>query len=115
LIDSLIEKRDLERSREVLVMWQLRQRSEYAYVSMAHILIYDNVLYPTLLTNIVITSPIYFISYCPLRQHICAFMHWEHGYHSMFPLYLLFVEARRGHNLGTELVAKGNLLSKRIL
>jgi len=42
-IDSLIGKRDLERSREVLVTWQLRQRSEHAYVSMACILTYSNI------------------------------------------------------------------------
>jgi len=73
------------------------------------------VLYPTPLTNIVITSPIHFISHCPLGQHICAFMHWGHDYHSMFPLHPLFAEAGRGHHLGTELMARGNPLSKRIL
>jgi len=72
------------------------------------------ILYPTPLTNIVITS-LYFISHCPLGQHICAFMHWGHDYHSMFPLYLLFAEAERGYHLGTKLIAKGNPLSKRIL
>ena len=46
--------------------------------------------------------PIYFISYCPLGQHICVFMHWGHNYHSMFPLYLLFAEAGRGHHLEAE-------------
>jgi len=44
LIDGLIGKRDLEGSREVLVTWQLR-RSKPTYVSMAHILIYNNTWY----------------------------------------------------------------------
>ena len=65
------------------------------------------VLYPTPLTNIVIMSPICFISHCPLGQHICAFMHWGHDYHSMFSLHLLFAEAGRRHHLGTELMARG--------
>jgi len=73
------------------------------------------ILYPTPLTNIVTTSPIHFISHCPLGQHICAFMHWGHDYHSMFPLHLLFAEAGRRHHLRTELMARGNPLSKRIL
>ena len=73
------------------------------------------VLYPTPLTNIVIMSPIHFISHCPLGQHICAFMHWGHDYHSMFPLHLLFAEAGRGHHMGTELMAWGNPCLKRIL
>jgi len=73
------------------------------------------VLYPTPPTNIVIMSPIHFISHCPLGQHICAFMHWGHEYHSMFPLHLLFAEAGKGHYLGTELMARGNPLLKRIL
>ena len=69
----------------------------------------------TPLTNIVIMSPIHFISHCPLEQHICVFMHWGHDYHSMFPLHLLFAEARKGYYLRTELMARGNPLSKRIL
>jgi len=72
-------------------------------------------LYPIPLTNIVIISPIHFISHCPLGQYIHAFMHWGHDYHSMFPLHLLFSKARRGYHLGTELMAKGNPLLKRIL
>ena len=77
------------------------------------------ILYPIPLTNIVIMSPIHFISHCPLGQHICAFMHRGHDYHCMSPLHLLFAllfaEAGRGHHLGTELMAGGNPLSKRIL
>jgi len=38
-------KRDLEKSRKVLLMWQLRRRSEHAYVGMARILIYNNTWY----------------------------------------------------------------------
>jgi len=73
------------------------------------------ILYPTPLTNIVIMSPIHFIFHCPLGQHICAFMHWGHDYHSMFLLHLLFAEAGREHHLGTELMTGGNSLLKRIL
>jgi len=73
------------------------------------------ILYPTPLTNIVIMSSICFISHCPLGQHICAFMHWGHDYHSMFSLHLLFAKAGRRHHLGTELMAGGNPLLKRIL